>query len=83
MPSGLLKLVCQALVAVGQVDDAAVAEAVGENAVLHYMIVTVSVYPKVWVLLSAPVHYGFKNAVGVRCTAYSVNDVIGKSVFQP
>ena len=78
-------MICQPLVAGGEVDDAAVGEAVGEDAVLHYTVVAVGVDldVAVFVVCETPVHDSLEDAVGGGGAADAVDDVVGKGVVKP
>ena len=77
------QLVRQAVIAGGKVDDAAVGESVRGNTVLHNVIITVGVYADVGFALKSPVQDASEDAVGIRGTAHSVNDVIRPGIIQP
>ena len=78
-------MVRKAFVAGGEVDDAAVGEAVGEDAVLHDTVVAVGVDLDVAVLVvcETPVHDSLEDAVGSGGTADAVDDMVGKGVVKP
>ena len=54
-----------------------------QDVVLHDVIVTMGVYPEVGVFGLAPLDNAAEYSVDLRETAYPVNDMIGKGVFQP
>ena len=78
-------MICQTGVAGGEVDDAAVGEAVGEDAVLHYTVVAVSVDldVAVRVVCKTPIHNSLEDAVGGGGAADAVDDVVGNGVVKP
>ena len=78
-----MQLISQAFVTGSEIDDAAVCEAVGGDAVPHDMVVPVSIDADVRLLLETPVHQGGEDSMRIRRAGYAVNDMVGRSVIQP
>lgn len=76
-------LVGQPLVAILQVDDAAVSESVLQEYVLHDAVVPVRVRPQVGHLPPAPLQAGSRHPVDIRPACQSVDGGIGACVVQP
>ncbi len=76
-------LVRQPLVPVQQVDDAAVAEAMFLEDVLHDAVVAVGVRPQVGQLGVAPVEAGSRHAPGIFSSGQAVDGAVGLHVVQP
>ena len=83
MRGGSQALVGEAGGAGGEVDDAAVGEAVFEEVVLHDVVVAVGVDADVAVVGETPFYNCTEDAVDVREAGYAVDYVIGESVVQP
>mgnify|MGYP007056161909 CR=1 FL=1 len=69
-PDQLIRL---SLIAGGKVDNPAVAEAVGKDAVLHDGVVSVGVDAQVRLAFRAPVHDGAEDAMALRGAADAVD----------
>ena len=76
-------LISQALVAIGEVDNATIGEAVLLDVVLHDMVVLVSVDTDVCITREAEVHDVAEDAVNVRITGNAMDDMIGSYVVLP
>lgn len=76
-------MVGQALVAVEQVDDAAIGEAVLRYDVLHDAIVAMGIYPQVGQLLIAPVKASAGYAVAIGRTGQPMDDTVWPCIVEP
>lgn len=80
---GLEALVGQTLVAVGQVDDAAIVKSVFEQDVLQDVVVAVGIGSEVGVLASAPRQAGLGYAVALWGASQAVQGGVGLIIVEP
>lgn len=80
---GLEALVGQTLVAVGQVDDAAIVKSVFEQDVLQDVVVAVGIGSEVGVLASAPCQAGLGYAVALWGAGQAVQGGVGLIIVEP
>lgn len=77
------KLICKPLVAVGKMDDAAIAESVCQNDVLHDAVVCMCVDAQINASLKAKVEAKLEDAVCRVPFGDAVNGGVGKGVVNP
>ena len=73
----------QPLVSVGQINDAAVSEAVLLQDVLQDMVVPMGVGAQVGHLFVAPLQAGVRHAFACACARQPVDDAVGRRVVHP
>ena len=76
-------LIGQPLVAVSQMDNAAVEEAIFPDVVLHDAVVAVGIDANVVLMGEAVVHDASEDAVGTRRTGNAMDDAVGLFVVEP
>ena len=76
-------LISQTLVAINEVNDAAIGEAVLLDIVLHDMVVLMGIDADVCITLETEVHDVAEDVVNIRVAGNAMYDMIGLYVIQP